>query len=66
MFMMFTLARPDVFAPDDVGLQNAMMKIYGWNTLPPKKELAVFAERWKPYRTVASLHLWQSLNNAPA
>lgn len=65
MFLMFTLARPDVFAPDDVGLQHGMMRLYGWEALPPKKELPLIAEKWKPYRTVASLHLWQSLNNAP-
>ena len=55
----------DVFAPDDVGLQRAMMQLYGWESSPPKKELLAQAERWQPYRTVASLHLWQSLNNTP-
>lgn len=65
MFLMFTLARPDVFAPDDVGLQHGMQKLYGWDVVPPKKELATIAETWQPYRTVASLHLWQSLDNQP-
>lgn len=65
MFLMFTLNRPDVFAPDDGGLQRAMLRLYGWSTLPPKAELATHAEAWKPYRTVASLHLWHSLNNTP-
>lgn len=66
MFLMFTLARPDVFAPDDAGLQRAMLKLYGWDTLPAKKELAALTEKWQPYRTVACLHLWHSLDNAPA
>lgn len=66
MFLMFTLARPDVFAPDDVGLQRAMLRLYDWETLPPKRELEAAALRWRPFRTVASLHLWQSLDNAPA
>jgi len=66
MFLMFTLGRADVFAPDDIGLQNALIKLHGWEKSPPKKELASFAERWKPYRSVASLHLWQSLDNVPA
>ena len=65
MFLLFTLQRPDVFAPDDGGLQRAMMKVYSWDTLPPKKELVRVAERWQPYRTVASLHLWRSLDNTP-
>lgn len=65
MFLMFTLGRPDVFAPDDVGLQNAMRRLYNWETLPARAELVDFAERWKPYRTVAAWHLWESLDNAP-
>ncbi len=65
MFLMFTLGRPDIFAPDDIGLQRAMMNIYKWDDMPAKKELEAFAKRWSPYRTVASLHLWQSLNNQP-
>ncbi len=66
MFLMFTLGRLDVFAPDDVGLQRAMMRLYGWDTLPPHAELAAFAERWRPYRTIASWHLWHMLDNTPA
>lgn len=61
MFMIFTLGRPNIFAPDDVGLQKAMTKLYGWKTLPAKKLLINTAHKWTPYKTVASLHLWQSL-----
>lgn len=66
MFLMFTLGRPDVFAPDDVGLQRAMMRLYGWDSLPPKAKLQTTAAVWQPYRTVACLHLWHSLDNNPA
>jgi DNA-3-methyladenine glycosylase II len=66
MFLIFTLARPDVFAPDDVGLQHGLLKLYAWPVLPPKQELETLAEQWKPYRSVASLHLWHSLKNKPA
>lgn len=65
MFLMFTLVRPNIFAPDDVGLQRAMMQLYTWDALPPKKRLNEIAETWSPYRTVACLHLWQSLDNNP-
>jgi DNA-3-methyladenine glycosylase II len=65
MFLIFTLVRLDVFAPDDVGLQNAMRRLYGWDTLPPKTELLVKSEVWRPYRTIASWHLWHSLDNEP-
>lgn len=65
MFLMFTLIRPDVFAPDDVGLQQAMKRLYGWQEIPASAELAAYAQRWSPYRTTASWHLWHSLDNTP-
>ena len=61
MFLMFTLVRLDVFAPDDIGLQRAMKELYGWKTTPSYKKLEKTAEQWRPYRTVACWHLWASL-----
>lgn len=65
MFLMFTLTRLDVFAPDDVGLQRAMVHLYGWNSVPAKSELEQVADGWRPYRTIACWHLWKSLHNTP-
>ena len=65
MFLMFTLIRPDVFAPDDAGLQRAIKTIYGFKDTPSRQELEEFARRWKPYRTVACWHLWRSLETKP-
>lgn len=65
MFLIFTLRRPDVFAPDDRGLQIAIQTQYKLKELPGRAQLEKFAEKWAPYRTTASLHLWQSLDNAP-
>jgi len=66
MFLMFTLGRLDVFAPDDVGLQRAVKLLYKLPDVPPKAELIRLTDAWRPYRTVASWHLWESLNNSPA
>lgn len=65
MFLMFTLVRLDVFAPDDVGLQQAIKRLYGLSDVPKRTELIAFAEKWAPYRTVACWHLWHMLDNAP-
>ncbi len=65
MFLMFTLRRPDVFAPGDRGLQLAIERLYGLPAKTSQSQLEVIAERWQPHRTTASLHLWQSLNNTP-
>lgn len=65
MFCMFTLGRSDVFAPDDLGLRNAMMKVYAWKSPPDKGKLEKTAARWSPYRTLVCRYLWHSLNNEP-
>lgn len=61
MFLMFTLGRPDIFAPDDRGLQLAILKNYNLKISPKRNELINFAEKWQPFRTTASLYLWKSL-----
>jgi DNA-3-methyladenine glycosylase II len=65
MFLMFTLARPDVFAPDDLGLLNAMTRVYNLPTRPTKQEAVARATAWAPYRSTACFHLWHSLDNTP-
>jgi len=62
MFLMFTLARPDVFPVDDLGIRKSFEKITG--KIFDKVKAAKFAEKhWKPWRTVASWYLWRSLDN---
>jgi DNA-3-methyladenine glycosylase II len=58
MFLMFTLARPDIFPVDDLGLRNAFKDLIGEME---SKEVEKFALRWKPYRTIASWYIWRSL-----
>lgn len=65
MFLMFTLLRLDVFAPDDLGLKRAMQKLYGWSHEPTTGEMMSTAQSWSPYQTIACWHLWQSLDNKP-
>lgn len=64
MYLMFALARPDVFSTGDLGLKNATAKLYGIEK-PTKEDLLRISEKWKPYRTYASRILWMSLDNAP-
>ena len=61
MFLMFTLARPDVFPVDDLGINKGIGRLLG-KALKVDK-LAKFAERCKPYRTVASWYIWKILDN---
>lgn len=69
MLLMFSLGRPDVFAIDDLGIQNAMIRLYKLDNTDKKAfraELLRISQKWSPYRTYACLHLWQSKDTAPA
>ena len=63
MILMFPMDRPNVFPVDDMGIQNAMKRLY--NIELEKKELRSrmieIAGNWEPYRTVASKYLWKIL-----
>jgi DNA-3-methyladenine glycosylase II len=62
MFLLFTLRRPDVFAPRDLGIKKAMERLYGLSMASSEGELVAFSERWSPYRSLACRHLWQVLD----
>jgi DNA-3-methyladenine glycosylase II len=62
MLLMFTLGREDVFAADDLGIQQAMIRIYKLdhsNKKKLKEDMLRISAFWSPYRTLACLHLWQ-------
>jgi DNA-3-methyladenine glycosylase II len=65
MFLMFSLARPDVFSAGDLGLRSALAKCYGLKNREDQEAAAAIATRWAPWRTLASWGLWRSLENAP-
>lgn len=65
MFLVFSLARPDVLAVDDYGLRVAMKRLYDFADLPKPAEMRLIGEPWRPYRSYASLYLWRSLDNSP-
>jgi len=61
MLLMFSLGREDVFAVDDLGIQQAMCKLYNIDPSHKKTmQVAMLkrAQKWAPYRTYACLHLW--------
>jgi DNA-3-methyladenine glycosylase II len=61
MFLMFRLHRPDVLPAGDLGIVNAVKKMYRLRKTPDAKRILKMGEAWKPYRSVASWYLWQSL-----
>jgi DNA-3-methyladenine glycosylase II len=68
MLLMFTLGREDVFAVDDLGIQQAMSKLYKLEHLDKKslkEKMLKLSDKWSPYRTYACLHLWKWKDNTP-
>jgi DNA-3-methyladenine glycosylase II len=65
MFLIFHLRRPDVLPLGDLGIRRAVEKVYGLPELPDADHLTRLAEPWRPWRTLASLYLWESLDIVP-
>ena len=65
MFLMFRLHRPDVLPAGDLGIVNAIQRLYRLRKRPDAKRVLKMGEAWKPYRSVASWYLWQTLRNEP-
>ena len=68
MLLMFSLGREDVFAVDDLGIQQAITKLYSLETLDKKQlkaKMLLLSKKWIPYRTYACLHLWSWKDNVP-
>lgn len=69
MLLMFALGREDIFSIDDLGIQNAMRKIYKLDGLERKEfreALQQISQKWSPYRTYACIYLWRWKDNSPA
>ncbi|HEX7058571.1 MAG TPA: DNA-3-methyladenine glycosylase [Solirubrobacterales bacterium] len=66
MFLIFHLERPDVLSGGDLGIRKAVGIEYGLDEMPPPARVLEIGEPWSPYRSLASLYLWESLANAPA
>lgn len=62
MLLMFRLGRPDVLPVADLGVRKGFALTYGLEDLPTPAELTEHAERWRPYRTIASWYMWRALD----
>ena len=64
MFLMFSLNRLDVLPVDDLGIQKAIRRWYGFRRLPAAVTMRKVSRPWHPYETVACWYLWRSLREA--
>jgi methylated-DNA-[protein]-cysteine S-methyltransferase len=64
MLLIFRLGRPDVLPVGDFGVRHGFQLTYRKRALPTPKELARHAEKWRPFRTVASWYMWRAVELA--
>jgi DNA-3-methyladenine glycosylase II len=60
-FLLFGLGRPNLFPKADIGIQNAIKKLFQMDQKPTMDELDQFSTSWHPYLSYASLYLWRSI-----
>lgn len=67
MFLLFCMGRFDVLPVGDLGIKNAVQRLYSLDTVPSPADIRYIADQngWTPYESIASWYLWKSLDNAP-
>ena len=62
MFEIFSLGKLDIFTSKDAGLRLAMNKSKIIKPLENWTKYDEYSKKWSPYRTIASLHLWKTVD----
>lgn len=65
MFLIFSLGRTDVLPHEDLGIINAIQRVYLLEEKPGRDTVEKIAEKWHPYCSVASLYLWKIKDDLP-
>jgi DNA-3-methyladenine glycosylase II len=63
MLLIFALNRPDVWPADDLGLREALHRLYPrrYPERPTAKQVLDAADAWRPWRSIATWYLWRDL-----
>lgn len=63
MFMIFSLARPDVLPSADLGVRKGVQMLYGLEDVPRPSQMDGLCERWRPYRSVGAWYMWRLIES---
>ena len=58
IYLIHALRRTDIFPLGDLALVNAIKMVKEFPPTTTKADLLTLSERWKPYRTVATMMFW--------
>lgn len=63
MFMIFSLARPDVLPSADLGVRKGVQMLYALEDVPRPSQMDKLCERWRPYRSVGAWYMWRLIES---
>jgi DNA-3-methyladenine glycosylase II len=68
VFLIFSLARPDVIPAADKGIRRGVQLVCGLPQAATPKQVQARSRRWRPHRSLASIYLWNAvkLNLTPS
>jgi len=64
-FLIIAFDRPDVVLPGDLALRKAIQRVYDMDHLPSEAKVLELAERWRPWRSLATAYLFQAAFDTP-
>jgi DNA-3-methyladenine glycosylase II len=59
MFLIYSLARPDILPADDFGVREGYRLLKSLDTAPTPKAMPLIGQPWSPHRTAAAWYLWR-------
>lgn len=59
--LLVALKREDVVLPGDLALRKAVQTAYGLDHRPSQDEVLAIAEKWRPYRSLATSYLFSAV-----
>jgi DNA-3-methyladenine glycosylase II len=60
VFLIFNLGRLDVMPAADLGIRHGIQLTDGLRELATSKQVIERSQAWRPYRSIASIYLWQA------
>ena len=61
VFLIFSLARPDVIPAADMGIRRGVQLVCGLRRAATPRQVQERSQRWQPYRSLASIYLWNAV-----
>jgi DNA-3-methyladenine glycosylase II len=58
--LIIALGREDIVLPGDLALRKSVRAAYRLDHLPTEEEVLVIAEKWRPYRSLATAYLFSA------